>query len=90
MTSLPLSLTHSLSLSLSLSHTLSLPTSLQFVAVLNLDDVAGVSSSLQAKLRQRVSELSERKISVLKMFLEADQVIIIATSSLSMSITFIV
>ena len=42
--------------------------------MLNLDDVGGVSSALQGKLRQRVGELNERKISVLKIFQEADQV----------------
>jgi Ca2+-binding EF-hand superfamily protein len=42
----------------------------QFVAVLNLDDIAGVPALLQDKLRIRVNDLHTRKISVLKMFQE--------------------
>jgi hypothetical protein len=41
--------------------------------VLNLDEVGGLSASLQDKLRVRMRELTERKVSVLKMFQETDQ-----------------
>jgi hypothetical protein len=46
---------------------------MQFLAVLNLDEVGGLSAPLQDKLRVRMRELTERKVSVLKMFQETDQ-----------------
>lgn len=45
----------------------------KFLAVLNLDEVAGLPMLLQNKLRERSKDLNSRGIPVLKLFEEADQ-----------------
>jgi Ca2+-binding EF-hand superfamily protein/FtsZ-binding cell division protein ZapB len=45
----------------------------KFLAVLNLDEVAGLPVLLQNKLRERCRDLNGRGIPVLKLFQEADQ-----------------
>ena len=45
----------------------------KFLAVLNLDEIAGLPVLLQNKLRDRTSDLNSRGIPVLKLFQEADQ-----------------
>jgi Ca2+-binding EF-hand superfamily protein len=45
----------------------------QILAVLNLDDIAGVNITLQDKLRERSKDLVSRNLSLLSLFREADQ-----------------
>jgi len=45
----------------------------QFLAVLNLDEVAGVPGALQDKLRERSRDLEARGIYILRLFEDADQ-----------------
>lgn len=45
----------------------------QLLAVLNLDEDAGVPTALQEKLRERTRDLDTRNISPLRMFKDADQ-----------------
>lgn len=45
----------------------------QFLAVLNLDEVAAIPPALQEKLRERTRDLETRRMSPMRMFEEADQ-----------------
>ena len=45
----------------------------QFLAVLNMDEVAGISAALQEKLRLRARDIAARNVSVLESFKAADQ-----------------
>jgi Ca2+-binding EF-hand superfamily protein len=45
----------------------------QFIAILNLDEVVGIPTALQEKLRLRSKDLGQRHISCLELFQRADQ-----------------